>query len=128
MKSENPAIFLALLAFLALLDCFSSCICFVCFACAALVLCLCWLCGLCCWLFFPSGDMTKRKGKRFACPLFVGCGWFYMFSAAFKAPSFDFEKIQPAPQVRCALNLPPRVFKVSLIARVSPITAIAFSE
>ena len=52
----------------------------------------------------------------------------YMFSAAFIASSLVFEKIHPAPQVRCALNLPPKLFKVSLIARVSPITAIAFSE
>ena len=102
-----------------------SCYCFAPFLC---VLRLCWLC---CWwwFFFPLDDMTKKKGRTvLARPLFAGCGWFYMFSAAFIASSFDFEKIHPAPQVRCALNLPPRLFKVSLIARVSPITAIAFSE
>ena len=76
---------------------------------------------------------TKKKGRAFrlVLSLFVGCGLLfvcYMFSAAFSASSFDFEKIHPAPQVRCALNLPPRALSVSLIARVSPITAMAFSE
>ena len=128
-EKRNAANFLGCFALavacITLLLCFRglSCCCF------APVLCLLlWGCGLCCWLSFPLVGMTKRKGKRFACPLFVGCGWFYMFSAAFIASSFDFEKIHPAPQVRCALNLPPRVFKVSLIARVSPIIARAFSE
>ena len=98
---------------------------------------LCWLCFLC-WgvllvALFPFGRYDKKKGRTvLARPLFVGCRLLlfvcYMFSAAFIASSFDFEKIHPAPQVKCALNLPPMVFKVSLIARVSPITAIAFSE
>ena len=74
--------------------------------------------------------MTKERARRVGASSL--CSWvvglLYMFSAAFIASSFDFEKIHPAPQVRCALNLPPMALSVSLIARVSPITAIAFSE
>ena len=86
----------------------------------------------CCFLF-PFGLYAKRKGVRVSSlrPLLSCCGalWvYYMLSAFLSVASFDFEKIHPAPQVRCALNLPPRVFKVSLIARVSPIIATAFSE
>ena len=73
---------------------------------------------------------TKERARRVGASSLRGLLLFvcYMFSAAFIASSFDFEKIQPAPQVRCALNLPPKLFKVSLIARVSPIIARAFSE
>ena len=74
---------------------------------------------------------AKRKGAIpcvLSCPV-VGLLWvYYMLSAFLSVDSFAFENIHPAPQVRRALNLPPRVFKVSLIARVSPIIAIAFSE
>ena len=78
--------------------------------------------------FFPFG---KKKKKERASGLLVLSSWLwacYMFRAAFSASSFDFEKIHPAPQVRCALNLPPMAFSVSLIARVSPTIAMAFSE
>ena len=53
-----------------------SCCCFSWFVLWLLCSCsLCWLCGLCCWwFFFPLDDMTKRKGKLLACPIFVGCG------------------------------------------------------
>ena len=70
----------------------------------------------------------KERALRVGASSLRGLWVCYMLSAAFIASSFDFEKIQPAPQVRCALNLPPMAFKVSLIALVSPITAIAFSE
>ena len=80
-------------------------------------------------VFFPFRYMRKKKGRSvFGASSLRGLWACYMLSAAFIASSFDFEKIQPAPQVRCALNLPPMAFKVSLIVRVSPITAIAFSE
>ena len=128
---RNAAIFVGfapMFSALAFAYCGLSCCCF-----APVV---CWFrlgCGLCWWwLSFPSDDMTKRRGAPLlVLPLFVrGLLLFvcYMFSAAFIASSFDFEKIHPAPQVRCALNLPPRAFKVSLIARVSPTIARAFSE
>ena len=125
-EKRNAAHFLGLLRF-------GSCVCFMWFALLLLRSCsLCWLCFVVVVLLvvlFPFGRYDKKKGRAVLVrPLFVGCGGFYMFSAAFKASSFDFEKIQPAPQVKCALNLPPMAFKVSLIARVSPITAIAFSE
>ena len=92
--------------------------------------CFSWVVG--CGSFSLRMIATKRKGKPLGLVLsswVVGLLFVcYMFRAAFIASSLDFEKIHPAPQVRCALNLPPRVFKVSLIARVSPITASAFSE
>ena len=126
MKSENAAIFLLLqlLSWFALLLLCSCALCgFACLGCGGLC---------CCWLSFPSDDCDKKKGQAVGLVLsswVVGLLFVcYMFSAAFIASSFDFEKTHPAPQVRCALNLPPRFFKVSLIARVSPITAIAFSE
>lgn len=78
--------------------------------------------------FSLSDVQTKRKGAIpcvLSCPV-VGCC--YMLSTSRSVASFDFENIHPAPQVRCALNLPPRVLRVSLIALVSPTTAIAFSE
>ena len=93
--------------------------------------------GFACFYYFDfdAAPVTYCERGGWCKSCHIGC-WFcglllfvcYMFSAAFKASSFDFEKIHPAPQVKCALNLPPMVFKVSLIARVSPITAIAFSE
>ena len=132
-RKRNAAYFCGLRSYI-----FSSCICLLWFAlCLSLGLlwllcscCLWWLCGLLLVAFFPFGRYDKKKGRTLlARPLFVRGLWAcYMLSAAFIASSFDFEKIHPAPQVRCALNLPPRVFKVSLIARVSPITANAFSE
>ena len=89
------------------------------------------VCGfllVCVWFFFPSGGMTKERAHRVGASSLRGLWACYMLRAAFIASSFDFEKIHPAPQVRCALNLPPRAFSVSFIVRVSPITAIAFSE
>ena len=81
MKSESPPIFLALLALLAFLDCFAlavafrglSCCCFAPVVCAGCV----FFVGLGCVVgvsFSLRMGATKRKGKRFACPLFVGCG------------------------------------------------------
>ena len=102
-ESENPAIFLALLAFLALLDCFSSCICFVCFACAALVLCLCWL-----WLFFPSDDCDKKKGRTvLVLPLFVR-GLFPLLLFGFNSQPFLYLvkiKAENIIQLGCAYPL-----------------------
>ena len=83
------------------------------------------------YFLFPLRYMRKKKGRNSLRPLLFCCGalWvYYMLSASLSVASFDFEKIQPAPQVRCALNLPPRVLRVFLIARVSPTIAIAFSE
>ena len=132
-EERNAAYFLGFIGSVGFLGLLRSCCCFSWF-----VLCCCLgcfapvVCGflLGCWrFFFPSDDCDKKKGRTvLARPLFVGCGWFYMFSAAFIVSSFDFEKIHPAPQVRCALNLPPMAFSVSLIARVSPTIAMAFSE
>lgn len=83
---------------------------------------------------FPFRMYTqKERAQRFvpcvlSCPV-VGLLWvYYMLSAFLRVDSFVFENIHPAPQVRWALNLPPRVFKMSLIARVSPTIATAFSE
>lgn len=123
-------IFLAL----AVAYCVLPCVCRLgCCGCFAPIVCAgCGLWWLCCWwwLFSPFGRYDKRKGAPLlVLPLFVRVLWAcYMFSAALIASSFDFEKIQPAPQVRCALNLPPMAFSVSLIARVSPTIARAFSE
>ena len=111
----------------------------LCLCCPRLVLLAAWLLLLvlsslfvgCCCFFFPYGISAKRKGAIpcvLSCPV-VGLLWvYYMFSAFLSVDSFAFENIHPAPQVRRALNLPPRVFSVSLIARVSPIIATAFSE
>ena len=128
-EKRNAAHFLGLLR---------SCYCFSWFVLWLLLCscCLCWLCALLgLWVvlvavLFPFGRYDKKKGRTVLVrPLFVRGLWAcYMFRAAFIAASFDFEKIHPAPQVRCALNLPPRAFKVSLIARVSPTIARAFSE
>lgn len=88
------------------------------------------LCSCLCsskFVLFLFSYLFLLVGSCFLSP-FRCRGLLYMFRVAFIASSFDFEKIHPAPQVRCALNLPPRVFKVSLIARVSPTIAIAFSE
>ena len=87
---------------------------------------------VCCWVFFfPCGLYAKRKGAKvlpLVSSLVVCCGLVYMFSASLSVVSFVFENIHPAPQERWLLNLPPRDLSVSLIARVSPTTAIAFSE
>lgn len=81
---------------------------------------------------FSLTDVCAKRKGAIPCVLsrpVVGLLWvYYMLSAFLSVDSFAFENIHPAPQVRRALNLPPRVFKVSLIARVSPIIAIAFSE
>ena len=92
-------------------------------------------CRLSCFVFslagvaFSLSDYTqKERARRVGASSLVLLRVYYIFSASLIAASFAFENIHPAPQVRCALNLPPRVLRVSLIARVSPTIAIAFSE
>ena len=67
-EKRKPANFLAL----AVAYCGLSCVCcFACLVCFAPV-----VCGLCCWwLFFPSDDCDKKKGRKgFSLrPLFVCC-------------------------------------------------------
>ena len=95
--------------------------------------CLFSLCGLLLFLF-PLRMCAQKERAQSVVPcvlscLVVGLLWvYYMLSAFLSVVSFAFENIHPAPQVRWALNLPPRVFSVSLISRVSPTIAIAFSE
>ena len=65
-----PPIFLALLACFALVVALRGLSCY----CFALVLCWLWLC--CWWLFFPSDDCDKKKGRTLlARPLFVRGLW-----------------------------------------------------
>lgn len=114
----SPALLLGFLP--CLLSCSLSCF---------LALLLGFWCWLGCCFFFPFGlYVQKERARRVGASSLVLLWVCYMFSASLSADSFAFENIHPAPQVKCALNLPPRVFKVSLIARVSPTIAIAFSE
>ena len=90
----------------------------------------CVLCGSCGLLFpFPLRTMCKKeRARRVGASSLVLLWVCYIFSASLSVASFAFENIHPAPQERWLLNLPPMVFRVSLIARVSPTIAIAFSE
>ena len=121
---------LVLLSCFRLLSCLASCL--ACFPALCLVFLALWV-G---FLSLSDGFRYKKKGRKvFASrPLLSCCGLLsfslsvYVFSASLSAASFAFENIHPAPQERWLLNLPPSVFRVSLIARVSPTIAIAFSE
>ena len=121
---------LVLLSSFRQLSCLASCL--ACFPALSLAFLALWL-GFWCWLgccfFFPFGLYAqKERALRVGACSLVLLWVCYMFSASLIVASFDVENIHPAPQVRCALNLPPRVFRVSLIARVSPTIANAFSE
>ena len=101
--------------------------CLLCSGCLLLVLLSCLFLWSLSLFPFPL-RYIRKKGRNFLRPLFVCCVLVYMFSASLSVVSFVFENIHPAPQERWLLNLPPRFFRVSLIALVSPTTAIAFSE